>query len=89
MKKLTLEFDELRVESFSTEGADDARGTVEGHIYYGSGVGCTAFYSCEDTVCAASCKAGGCGQSGLNTCGHYSRCNGDSIEVCWTDFCQG
>lgn len=86
MKKLSLDLDNLQVESFATDAADGVKATVQGHMIIVSGNGCSAFYSCQATVCAASCD-GPCGGSGHATCGHYSQCNGDSVDLCWSDYC--
>ncbi|HVG45837.1 MAG TPA: hypothetical protein VM890_13945 [Longimicrobium sp.] len=43
MKKLKLELDHVRVESFETTAALEAKGTVVGHI--------TAAVSCRDSAC--------------------------------------
>jgi hypothetical protein len=61
MKKITLDLEHLRVDSFATAETDDARGTVHGHW---SQVGtCDAF--------VATCQYGGtCG----NGCGTRKTC---------------
>jgi hypothetical protein len=54
MKKLTLDIDRLRVESFATELAVDARGTVHGHDpTRGTRPTCGAF--CTNTQPIVSC----------------------------------
>lgn len=84
MKKLVLELDDLRVESFSTAEADSAKGTVNGHIIIGSGGGCSVFNSCEATACGC----GGGGGSGHYTCGVQAACGDpDSDPFCRTDVC--
>jgi len=84
-KKLSLNLDELRVESFSTDENAGERGTVAGHLG-DTGDGCSVFYSCVASACGATCDVG-CNASGAYTCGHYSRCNGDSVNICWGDWC--
>lgn len=88
MKKISLDLDTLQVETFSTDNTEGEAGTVYGHIPSAVGNGCTAFYSCEQTVCGSSC-AGGCGGSGHMTCGKYGACKTDpeSEQLCWSDLC--
>lgn len=83
MKKLSLDVEMLQVESFATDDEKGEIGTVNAHA--GTGDGCSVFYSCEASVCGSSCD-GGC-DSGAATCGHYTPCNGDSVEFCWSDYC--
>ena len=84
MKKLSLDLDQLRVESFSTDQAESGTGTVEGRMIIGSGQGCSVFYSCEASACG--CGGGG-GGSGHYTCGLQAICVGDSVDVCRSDLC--
>jgi len=61
MKKLMLELDALKVESFSTAGSRDAAGTVRGH-------GDTYEWGCEgDGDSEVSCPAG-CSDLCTRTC---------------------
>lgn len=86
MKKLSLDLDQLQVESFSTAKDAGERGTIGGHINTG---GCTIFYSDQETVCSwCDEKDEPDYGSGHITCGKYSRCNGNSIDLCWSDYCQ-
>jgi hypothetical protein len=53
MKKIKLELDALRVESFATDAARPARGTVRGRALAG---GCnTDAPDCDDITCGPSC----------------------------------
>ena len=89
MKKLSLDLDLLQLESFSTARTETELGTVKGHLIYDTaGDGCSLFYSCQASVCGASCDQYGCGGSGAYTCGQYTRCGSDSIDICWTDLCR-
>ena len=79
MKKLTLKFDELRVESFQTSSTQaDRRGTVHGHYSqngtcpYSCGNSCDA--TCPDS-CAYTCQ-GSCPISCVNnTCDFTCACD--------------
>lgn len=84
MKKLTLDLDQLRVESFSTAETGAEKGTVHGHL--GTGGGCTVYDSCDGSVCGGSCAFPCGGGSGHYTCGIQAAC-GNSIELCRTDMC--
>jgi len=71
MKKLKLEVDELKVESFQAERGDAARGTIRGQGEGSYEIGCETVYasrdgSCEGT-CFASCNAT-CGGSCYGSC---------------------
>ncbi|HEU4457190.1 MAG TPA: hypothetical protein VFR81_29240 [Longimicrobium sp.] len=54
MKKLSLELDGIRVESFETDAARRARGTVRGRLdaFDGDSPLASCMQSCEDTICA-------------------------------------
>jgi hypothetical protein len=84
MKKLSLDLDQLRVESFATDQTEAGEGTVEGRMIIGSGEGCSVFYSCELSACGCN---GGQGGSGHYTCGMHALCLGDSVELCHSDRC--
>lgn len=51
MRKMRLELDKLQVESFSTAGVREIRGTVQAHSAYP----CTVFDTCAQTVCMGGC----------------------------------
>jgi hypothetical protein len=53
MKKLRLDWEELRVESFPTSRPEDAAGTVHAHAGTVVGVSCPAqvCHTYDDTVC--------------------------------------
>lgn len=86
MKKLSLNLDQLRVESFATDRTEAREGTVEGRMIIGSGEGCSVFYSCELSACGCGSDGGG-GDSGHYTCGMQALCLGDSVELCRSDRC--
>lgn len=58
MKKLSLQIDQLRVESFPTQGEPGARGTVAAHL--GTVVGCDTHPAYGCTVMRAHPCASGC-----------------------------
>jgi hypothetical protein len=84
MKKLSLNLDDLRVESFSTARDGDQEGTVAGYV--ATEWVCTPYDSCQATFCGASCD-GTCGESHARTCGAVTPCGGDSIDACQSDWC--
>ena len=51
MRKLSLDLDGIRVETFETDGTADARGTVHGRLAAGDSPLASCVYSCEDTIC--------------------------------------
>jgi hypothetical protein len=77
MKKLTLQLDDLRIESFSTTGAPRERGTVVGEEQCTCPTACscpgcpTCDASCNGT-CDATCN--GCGGETLNGCDDTRAC---------------
>lgn len=96
MKKLTLNLDELRVESFeTTPPLQDQRGTVNAHSEQTT-EGDTDDWRCyklpgatQGATCMATCQAtcNTCNYSCDGTCGGGT-CFGDSC-VCWTtpEYC--
>ena len=85
MRKMRLELDGLKVESFSTAKDGEIRGTVQAH----SAVPCTVYDSCDVTAC--SCPGGG---SGHMTCGNTSPCTPgytvyETCESCQRTWCLG
>jgi len=55
MKKIRLDLDQLAVESFATDRDGGAEaGTVRGHQFGGSGVGC-ASYGCDSSQRLEQC----------------------------------
>ncbi|MBB4637878.1 hypothetical protein [Longimicrobium terrae] len=81
MKKLTLQLDDLRIESFSTTGAPRERGTVVGEEQ----CTCPTACSCPGCpTCDASCN-GTCGGTCDASC--YGTC-GDTCAGCtWDASC--
>lgn len=82
-KKLSLELDELQVDSFATGQGQARRGTVKANS---GSLGCTEYFSCLADTCGASCY-NTCGESHHRTCGSVTTCGGDSIDACQTDWC--
>lgn len=81
MKKLTLQVDDLRVESFETVRTEAPRGTVRGNAptwYCSEQIDCTYDYGCEteNVSCGGSCN-GSC----VDTCG--ASCNGTCAASCY------
>lgn len=81
MRKLTLNLDELQVESFETDAVRAARGTVEGneeYTYYCGSVefGCRTpgYASCDATRCKACSSEPTCEVSCNATCGFTACC---------------
>lgn len=89
MHKIRLNPETLRVESFATEAALAASGTVHGHsatidIDYGftDQTACaqdTCAISCGGYTCAYTCAGIGCYGSGQQTCG--GSCNGTCAQA--------
>lgn len=73
MKKLSLNLDELEVESFDTHDEQERRGTVLGRDDSEMGSGCDT----NDVCCGANTVGGACGTSG----------NCDDLSVCWGGLC--
>lgn len=64
MKKITLDLDDLKVESFETTAeASDAPGTVHGYITRDL----TLCDQCTDSTCGSTC-GGSCSPTCTNTC---------------------
>lgn len=55
MKKLSLDLDALRVESFATAPAEGRRGTVAGHM---NTFGPPCATAARGSTCAATCSSG-------------------------------
>lgn len=79
MKKLSLDLDQLSVDSFATGDEEGLRGTVRGNS---ATLGCSEFWSCVNT-----CGICDDNESHRATCGNGSRCGGDSIDACQSDWC--
>jgi hypothetical protein len=85
MKKLRLEVDELRVDSFDTDaGGASRRGTVAGQLlaYSLDQSGCEIYSGCCTQSCNGTCDAtcaDTCWQTCKYTCicpsAHYTECN--------------
>jgi len=77
MKKLKLELDELKVESFQTDRGASARGTVRGQGEGSYELGCPTM----DPSCNGSCE-GTCPGSCVGTCG--GSCYGSCDATCFS-----
>jgi hypothetical protein len=97
-KKLTLELEDIAVDSFTTDSRMGRRGTVEarsGGTYIDESCGGTCVFTCYPASCAScafTCDAG-CGGTSGNTCGGAT-CNGTcdyatcpQPETCWLNIC--
>lgn len=85
MRKLSLELDELAVESFETAAVQALRGTVDGHVVSMQPGQCVTD---EDLSCGGSCPhAGTCGE---NSCQEscYASCAGTCGSTCGADTCD-
>lgn len=56
MKKLTLNVDALRVESFQAQGHEGTRGTVDAHSYYTVRYQSQCDHTCDDCPTIYSCN---------------------------------
>ncbi len=79
MKKLKLNFNDLKVESFNIQNIETARGTVKGQKTYTDPEVCETKLSCFDS-CDESCQVGTCNYSCDGTC--YISCNGSCHISC-------
>jgi hypothetical protein len=77
MKKMSLDMEQLAVESFETSNPDPRRGTVAGYESETDLVSCT---SCDRTYCGQSCEF----------CSGYNTCNGCTGSACpsWEITCE-
>ena len=80
MKKLMLDPDALRVETFATDDLTSARGTVAG-AGARFAVGGTAMPDCDESG-AGSCGNTFCGDDTCNTCDFNTYCGHSCILVC-------
>ena len=78
MKKLRLDQDDLRVESFGTEPGMGSRGTVLGHSYMTCDVTCDPWFFCQ--TYEATCHNRGCNTGLTSMCqtGAATDCPGQS-----------
>jgi hypothetical protein len=74
MKKLTLDLDALRVDSFETDEDGPYRGTVQGQSDTDMHRVCTTPTNCETDVSHSTCMAGTCPGSEPCFCGSASDC---------------
>ena len=83
MKKLTLDVDALRVETFATAEPAARRGTVAGAAAAGAAWvgGDTAKPDCDQSG-AGSCGYTFCGDDTCNTCDYNTYCGKSCILVC-------
>lgn len=87
MRKLALELDALRVESFDT-GAGDGRGTVRGNFLGAAGAG--AIRESDPWTCAGDPEScgGSCDPSCNGSCDGAASCYGTCNRSC-NGTCQG
>ncbi|HEX8244279.1 MAG TPA: hypothetical protein VF541_12300 [Longimicrobium sp.] len=84
MKKLMLDVDALRVETFATAEPASPRGTVAGAAAKGGAwimPGGTAMPDCDESG-AGSCGYSFCGEDTCNTCDANTYCGHSCILVC-------
>lgn len=77
MKKIRLDLDALRVESFATAEAPRRGGTVHGHApsYFPEPCAPTdRVTDCNDVTCAWSCNGYTCEPTAANTCAATCTC---------------
>jgi hypothetical protein len=79
MKKLMLDPDALRVETFATDDLASGRGTVAGAAAWRA-TG-TAKPDCDDSG-AGTCGYSFCGEDTCNTCDYDTYCGESCILVC-------
>ena len=73
MKKIRLEVEELRVESFDVTGKDGGRATVHGHLF-------------GSEECPAGTDSGNTPICGKSYCGYYNTCyNSCGSDPCVCD----
>ena len=80
MRKLMLDPDDLRVETFATADFRSGRGTVAGAEAW-LAVGGTAMPDCDESG-AGSCGYSFCGDDSCNTCDADTYCGHSCILVC-------
>jgi hypothetical protein len=87
MKKVKLNLDAIRVDTFEVTQAPGTRGTVRGHVVCCvcgcDPCCCTCCDTCQAT-CAASCQT--CPDSCWGTCVDPT-CQGRSCDYCVSDLC--
>lgn len=86
MRKLALEIDALRVESFATGGERGADGTVRGHRLEAATDDKTPFVTetIPHTYCGDSCDCGGTQDDTCRSCAGNHTCGS-----CLPEFCDG
>ena len=78
MRKLKLQIDELRVDSFDTDDRGAARrGTVAGQLlaYSLDQSGCEIYSGCCTHSCNGTCAGATCGSTCICPSAHYTECN--------------
>ena len=77
-KKLSLDVDELTVETFATAPAEEPRGTVEAHATPGCVDDCTYFATC---LCKTNYYQCGTGPHTIYSCNYTNdwRCTVDAV----------
>lgn len=95
MKKLSLDMDALRVESFAPDDANRYSGTVHGAADTMYDAGCPTYQTaCPDPSCHANTQCCSGAYTCLNTCNATCGCTGGLRTHCgcasgaYTDCCQ-
>jgi hypothetical protein len=73
IRKLKLQLEQLRVDSFSTDAAGAAEGTVHGHTGPGTCATCIAYTACAGVTCYQTCMSCA-GPSCDNVCPSAANC---------------
>jgi hypothetical protein len=86
MRKVKLELEQLQVESFATDVAGAAKGTVRGLQYYTEGLECTVQeYTVGQRCATVQPGAWGCENSGAASC-VWCPADSQSCQDCsWTN----
>ena len=81
MRKITLDVDQLKVDSFQTDGVQAGRGTVHGHYFTEVGCYTDEAHNCGSVggTCEQSCY-GSC-NSACNSCYGSCNCSGDTCNA--------
>ena len=78
MRKLKLDPEALKVQSFAVDPARSERGTVHGHV----SPGCTPAGACETLFTCYSCEGGSCEGPSCHLDFTCTDCGGTCAETC-------
>ncbi len=94
MKKLKLNFDELKVESFSVQNSEQQKGTVNAQEQNTTPMFCYELsgldHTCDNNTCNASCYNGSCNATCDESCNgtcFYFTCSA-TCEHCYSNICD-